>query len=216
MSLAAPGQKRSQWVVIVAACAALAAAASIFVITQHPHQGGSSSNASAPSDPAVPAEVHETWKVRTYPTGSVGHITKAQRAKVEGQEPKINDLVRSLYGAVFLKPSQLDKAVASTFSPSAAKALRKTHVGLPRGTRTIDRLRVAAKVGIQAQGASRAAALVRVVVAGEARGKEFSLIHRGSLWLERRTGAWKVVGFDLEQSPYKASKKHDHDKKAKK
>jgi hypothetical protein len=164
--------------------------------------------------------------VRAYATGAVSHVTKAQRARVQAQAPELDRLVHNVYEGVFLKPSELKGALAANFTPSAAKAIQKTKLGLPAGTKQLEKLRVAARVGVQAQGALRAAALVRVVVTGDAHDKQFTLVHRGTLWLERRDHAWKVVGFDFEQHPYSApshkastkdsGKAHDHHKKGKK
>lgn len=192
------------WPVVAAAAAALLlAAAGLAALT---HRGGDSGGARAPGSPPPYGSVEKisqaAWKIDFKPVG-LGRLTAKERKRLSAQRPRLVALIKDVYGAMFLAPESLDRRIASTFIDPAARTFRRTKAGLPRGTERVRLTRRIARLAIDRSSPTRATARVRIVATGTARAGRFALEHVASLYMLRPGKAWKVIGFKVDQRPFR-------------
>lgn len=157
----------------------------------------SSSTTTAP-DPSIK---QAKWKMNVHPSGNLEKMSKRQMKRIRAQRPEVGSLVARVYDALFLAPARRRSVVRNSFAPRAAAAFADD-AGIPANTTMVRTTLRKADIGIDATGARRAAAVVKVRARGRVGSRRFALVHRATLWLERR-GGWKVIAFDVRQSPVK-------------
>ena len=209
MSTIATNERRPWLVVALGTAAGLAVVVAAFVIIRSSAASPQPYSAHATNVAARGVE-QARWRVTTYPAGIAAHVTKAQHAAVARQRPRVVSLVRSVYDATLLHPSELRNVLAKSFSKAAA--VRFIHSGLkpPRGAEDLVTTTRAARIGIDVHRATRAAARVRVAYTSRLDGRTLSLMQVATLWLERTHGAWKIVAFDGSQQRVRPTATRGH------
>ena len=154
------------------------------------------------------------WKVTTFSIGGNNPGGK-QPAPPKEQARAVENLVRDFHDALFLFPTQLQKTTKKYFTAPAADALAKSDIGLPASVEKIQTTRRFARIGIEGDGAHRAAAVVGIVAKGQSKGGPFRVVATSRLWLERAGSEWDVVAFDLDQGPLNVEPKAGGDPKPK-
>jgi hypothetical protein len=151
------------------------------------------------ADPALP---QAKWEVNTFPAGGagVGKLNKREKAAVRAQRERLSSLVKDVFDAVFLTPSEVRSVLKQRFTPLAARSLLGSRIGLPDKTSNVQIKKRSARVGIHVDSARRAAAKVAIAGKGMNRGRKVRFSHDATLWLERKKGAWKVIAFDVKQN----------------
>lgn len=151
---------------------------------------------------AAPEIVQPEWRMDVSVEGRQGKLTKADRDAFNRARPAVATLIEDVYDGIFLEPGTLDDVVAQTFTKAAAASLPK-ELGFPDGASNVEILRRRAHVGVQAHGARNAAAELIVVATAELDEKKVKLRHDATLWLQKESGDWKVIGYDVAQRPLK-------------
>lgn len=165
---------------------------------------GTAPQASA-AEPDVPAATtpdipQAKWKIKAHPSGNLGKITKRQAKRVRAQRRPVSKLVAEVYDALFLDPARREEVLKARLLPRAARAIGNK-AGVPEGAGEVRTKVRKADIGIDVDGARRAAAKVKVRAEGVAGRRKFEIVHRATLWLERSRGKWKVIAFSLRQKP---------------
>lgn len=197
ISIVAPIQRRPWVAIAITVAMALLVTIAAAVLLQ-PGRRLLSRGATAVEE-KVPEVPQARWSFDTGPAGGIGKLTKQQATALRRQRGPLRTMVKSVYGALFLNPSALPGVLRSSFTPDAARSFRRAQAGIAvAGTvRTTYR---GAEISMQPlDGVRRAVATVAVRavdVDGERR-----MLHRATLWLERPGTKWKVVAFDVAQSP---------------
>ncbi|MGH2787504.1 MAG: hypothetical protein ACRDJV_06290 [Actinomycetota bacterium] len=146
------------------------------------------------------------WRIKIKPTGTVAKVTRADRKRFGAQRPRLANLVRDVYDALFLFPSRQKKVIHKHFARHAAREVMSSKVGVPGRADLVQTRKRVASIGLQPNGAHVAAARVVVRVKGRIGARVFRLAHRGTLWVERSKRVWKVVGFEVSQTPVTKSR----------
>ncbi|MFN2389876.1 MAG: hypothetical protein ABR575_09785 [Actinomycetota bacterium] len=137
------------------------------------------------------------WKIDSYAAG--GKVPRAERAAFRGHRARLADVIRDVYSTSLVgPPERLRTLVAERFSPRARAAFARARLGIPAGV-GIERIAGAARIGLDAAGARRAAALVTVTVRATGDEAPFTVRQRSTLWLERDRHGWRVMAFDIDQ-----------------
>jgi hypothetical protein len=156
------------------------------------------------------------WRIKAKQIGSVGKVTRADKKRLRAQRPRLKGLIKDVYDSLFLFPSRKRISLREHFTRRAARKVLATKAGIsPRAERVRTWSR-RATIGVQPNNAAVAAAQVYIRATGKVDNKIFRLVHRATLWLQRARGAWKVVGFEVNQGPVKKSaqdKKKERKKK---
>ena len=197
MSIVAPTQRRL-WVPALAGIAvASISIAMLWVLT-----GADRTSVPSSDSPqvAAPATDQAGWRIKTSVARS-GPITKAQRELIVRRKPELLTTVRNIYNTLFLTPSAKPDIIKEYFAPVAASSFRADRTGVPNDATGVQITRRIARIGIEAQGVNRAAALVDVEARATRKGRVTKLSHRARLWLQRDTDGWQVIAFDLSQRP---------------
>ena len=140
------------------------------------------------------------WRVTSYsiggknPTGKHGKPPKTQAKSLE-------TLVRRWHDSVYLFPAQLRSDTQRYFTDDAARAMRSSSLGLPGSAAEVETKKRSARIGIEADGAKRAAAVVDIVATGDSAKGAFRVRSETHLWFERQGSKWKVIAFDVDQEP---------------
>ncbi|MDQ3987133.1 MAG: hypothetical protein M3280_11640 [Actinomycetota bacterium] len=146
------------------------------------------------------------WRITAYSVGS-RFLEDADRKLSSKVRSDLVNLIKRVHNTMFLAPRRIPKMTRQYFLSEAAKALGKSKVGVPRAARQVKMVSRRARIGVDAAGESRAAALVNIVARGRANGKRFKSATEARLWLERNSGEWKVIAFQVDQHPVKLKKK---------
>jgi hypothetical protein len=189
------------WLPLVAAGLALALATGLltFVLLQQQTESQPPAR-SAPTIDAPTSIAQAKWQIKTVPKAGK-RISKAARARVDKRGTQVARMVQTVFDTMFLDPSNLNEVVADTFTRDAAQALRRPGVGLPRGADEVRTVRRKATVTLYAATASQAVANVQVRLKGIADDQRFRLRHTATLWLQRSTKGWRVIAFEIDQTP---------------
>jgi hypothetical protein len=151
---------------------------------------------------AAPGVRQARWKVTAGPAGAIGKAHRDDRRQIKSHSAELTSSIRRLFNAMFLYPDESAAVVKRLFSASAARALKSSGAGLPRGASNIQIVRRVAHLGVDISGPSRAAARIRVVAKGAVDADHFALRQDASLWLSRVDKDWKVIGFKIDQRPW--------------
>ncbi|MGH2807357.1 MAG: hypothetical protein ACRDKT_08775 [Actinomycetota bacterium] len=199
MSAIAEGLRR-QRMPLMAGLLALALAALVWValVTTGDHR----TTVATPESVAAPEVVQPDWRMDVSVEGRQGKLTKADKDAFNKARPALATLIEDVYDGIFLEPGTLDDVIAQTFTKKAAASLPKD-LGFPAGVANVEILRRRAHVGVEARGARHAAAELTVVAKAEVNERTVKLRHDATLWLEKESGDWKVIGYDVTQRPLK-------------
>lgn len=198
-SIVVPDQKKP-WILIGAAIALVFVVATTIALVDLPGERLLTGRDGARSeDAALPDLPQATWEMSVHASGVQGRLSGAERKALEEQRPRLRALVKRVYDSLFLHPNRLAGTLKENFSGPAADALRRAGAGAAQPGRVATTLR-RASIGIQATGGARMA-VASVTVRALAEGSDVPVVHRSALWLERVRGDWKVVAFDVRQSP---------------
>lgn len=202
MSTAAPSTGRvglQAFGLLLAAC--LVAAAVGLIARQGDLRSSSAESAEAPgsASPSVAAPDQPSWRISAWAAGTLGRSSKAALRLVDRRRPEVAAVIERAYDALFLDPGSLDRVLRATFSPTAARALRKSRAGLPTDPSDVRIVKRNAAIGIESSKGNQAAARVTLVAKLRSGSKSVRLSHRATLWMERTGRSWKVVAFDLRQ-----------------
>ena len=154
---------------------------------------------SASRAPAVIPVATSAWEIRAF--GAGGKVPGSEKRKIARGGSEVASIVRSLYDALLFGRGDLEKVARAHFTAPAAAALAGARIRLPSGLRDVAVSTRSANIGIQARGAARAGVRVNVALQGTNDEGLVRLSHRATLWLERQSGRWRVIGFDVNQKP---------------
>lgn len=196
MSIVATARRRS-WLlpVGIALAVAVAAAPAVYFLWDH-----SQTRTSAPPFTTAPAEQQAPWKVKTFAAGSP-RIGKAERALVDQRALIVEQLVKDVYDAELLKPQDLDKVLARSFTRPAAASFAKAGLGVPKGASDVRSTTRTARIGVNVAGATTAAADVTISLVGNIKDDKLKMTQHSTLWMQRVERHWRVVGYDVKQGP---------------
>jgi hypothetical protein len=165
----------------------------------------SSTTHERPSGPAPLPIAQAPWRVSAFPAGNLKHLRRPDKRLIRDQRPRLARFVRGLYDALFLERGAARAIVRNRFTPAAARSfVASRHLGAPPDAADVKTLARRATIGIQAPGARRAVALVRVRARGRVGARRWRVTHESTLWLERAGRGWRVIAFDVEQRPVHA------------
>ena len=140
-------------------------------------------------------EKQANWQITSFPIGGKKSELPAAQTKA------IGTLVRRWSDAVYLFPGEVKSVTQRFFIKDAADAFRSSDIGLPNDARQVETQRRTARIGIDVNGAKRAAVRVEVVATGKSSKGEFRSMSDSHLWLERDGSNWRVIAFDIDQKP---------------
>jgi hypothetical protein len=196
VSVVIPTPKRLLWPIAICLGVLAAGAVALYLPTGE--------TLTPPSSPAIvdPSLPQAKWEVKTYPAGgaSIGKLSRREKASVKAQRERLSTLVKDVFDALFLAPSDVRAVLKERFTDAAARSLLSSKIGLPDETANVQIKKRSARVGVHVDSARRAAAKVTIAGKGTNRGRRVRFSHNATLWLEREKGAWKVIGFDVTQS----------------
>jgi hypothetical protein len=148
------------------------------------------------------------WKIKMYPAGSLGKPGKPIRKAVAREKPRLTRIITDVYDALFLVPDRYRQVVTGYFMKPGAGILLHTNLAPPHGAKGVSTKVRRASIGLQADSVARAAARVKVAAKAKDNGKTISWSTVSTLWMEKQSGRWKVVGFDISQAPSSGKRYH--------
>lgn len=141
------------------------------------------------------------WKVKTRLAPGHRKLSKKQKNRVKKAATPIGDLVTEVYDVLFLAPEDRASIVKARFLAPTATALLRTDTGVARGSSEVRTLRRSADIAIDATTTRLAAVRVTIKARGMNGDKNFTVLHKARLWLEKMKGRWKVIAFRVDQGP---------------
>jgi hypothetical protein len=194
--------EQSSWVPLAVGVllVALIAGTAILLLLQ------SRSNNPDPSQAGRGVGSQAAWQITSFAVGGKDPGAK-NPAPPKEQTAAVERLVRDFHDALFLFPAELKQTTNKFFTAPAADALAKSDIGLPASAKDIRTTRRFARIGIEADGAQRAAAFVEIVATGTSKEGPFKIASTSRMWLERDGAQWNVIAFDLDQRPLRAQPK---------
>ena len=157
--------------------------------------------------PGARVKVHHTsvpqakWKIKTFPAGALAKPGKPVLKELAHERPRLSRIVTDIYDALFLVPDRYRQVVTGYFVKPGAGILLHTNLAPPKGATHVSTKVRRASIGIQSNSGARAAARVKVRAKAKDGGGEISWSTLSTLWMEKQSGRWKVVGFDVDQAP---------------
>lgn len=195
MSITFPTQRRV-WIPAMAAgaMAVVVATAALSTRTEAPGR-------SAPEGVAEgPGTVRQAeWDVDVEIDGVIGGLRPRERQHVRKQGRPVVALIKEVYDGLFLAPEDFRNIARRAFTAQAGHAFGKAGAGAPERARAIRTTKRAAVVTIDAEGAARAAARVKVKARMKVSGQRIRVAHEGTWWLQKDKRSWKVIAFDVDQ-----------------
>jgi hypothetical protein len=162
-----------------------------------------SEQTAAPEDPAEQTPVEKIpqaqWKMSAHATGGLGKLSRDEKRRLKAQKPRVRRFVRDIYAALFLEPESMEAVLARNFTQRAGRALIRSGAGFRPSAESIRTLARKATIGIQARTASLAAAKVKVRAKAMTDEAVVKLRHQSTLWMQRKNGRWRVIGFRVDQ-----------------
>ncbi|HEX2240012.1 MAG TPA: hypothetical protein VHJ82_02550 [Actinomycetota bacterium] len=151
------------------------------------------------SSSAVTGVQQAPWRIRIHPAGMTRRLSSKSKSLVQAQKGHVRALIRETYDALFLDRTRLADVVDRRFAPKAGSAFMRSKAGFPEEASRIKTTMRRARIGIQASNARHAAG--QVVIAARARidGSLVRIRHTSTLWLQRQSGGWRVVAFEIDQ-----------------
>ncbi len=153
------------------------------------------------------------WKISTERAAFTGRLTKPEKESLKKQGRVLGGETRAVFNALFLSPEKREKALRTSFTPSARKSYLRARVGVPRGADDVRVRRRVARIAID--GNARATLKVRIIALGDDDKGRFAVDHRSALYAARTGAKWKVFGFSVDQKPFKKNDDKPKGKKSK-
>ena len=161
----------------------------------------------------VPDIKQARWKISTERAAFTGKLTKPEKESLKKQRRVLSGMTRAVFDALFLSPGKREKALRTSFTPSARKSYLRARVGVPRGADDVRVRRRVARIAID--GNARATLKVRIIALGDDDKGRFAVDHRSALYAARTGAKWKVFGFSVDQKPFKKNDDKPKGKKSK-
>lgn len=217
MNVMLPSSKKALWPLL--AGGVLIVLLVVLWMSRQETPGSSDTGDTAAPPVEIPEAVIEQveWKVKAFPAGVTGKLTKAQKTAVARHEVRAGGPVMETVNAMVFEPDALGALAGRSATEGAARALARAKL-VPAGIKDVKVIRRVARIGIDVAGTERAAARFAVGFKGSLKGEQVRLNLTGAFWLERYTDGWKIVAFEGESKPYRApdkSKGPDKNKKRK-
>jgi hypothetical protein len=152
------------------------------------------------------------WKINIYPAGALSKPADSVRKTVAREKPRLARVVTDVYDALFLVPERYQQVVTGYFDKPGAGILLHTHLAPPHGSTDLSTKVRRASIGLQADTGARAAARVRVRAQAKDNGHRIAWSTVSTLWMEKESGRWQVIGFDVNQAPVARPSKQGHKK----
>lgn len=206
MSIAAPSRSRT-WLLLVSGIGALLVATGVVIYLNLP--GERVISPGVPTTPTgTPIVEQAPWRFEVTAAGVNGRISKSERKAVARQEAGVTALVQEVYDALLLDRSALSEVVDARFTEVAGTAFTRATKGILPDADALKLERRRAHIGIDVNGASRAAARVRILVSANSGAREAVALNTATLWLERDDRGWRVIAYELDQRPFHPKKKN--------
>jgi hypothetical protein len=203
--VAETGTSKRLWIAASLVGVALIVGAIVaFLITHHTAHAPTRPTAGGPSATPVssPSPLPQAkWRVRAFPAGVVGHVTKKDLKAVRRQESRASHAIKNVYNALLLEPSDLKRVTRVHFEHGAGRVFLHTHARLPGPIRRVRTTRRSLQIGIDAKSASQAVATVFVSFKGQHNSRKVKINLKSTLWLERSHRSWKVLAWRAQQRP---------------
>jgi hypothetical protein len=172
---------------------------------------------SATPPPGAPVVLEQApWHIQTYGMGGGSKLSKQQRTRLEAQSAPLTRLVKDLHAALFLDPSARKRIVGRLFTSSAARSFLSARPGLLGDAETVKTVWRRGRIGIQADGARRAAGTVAIVARIDRGEDAVRLGYRSDLYFEKTHNRWRVVAFETDQRRLPDQQKKQRDRADKK
>jgi hypothetical protein len=161
------------------------------------------------TETGTPIVEQAPWRIEVSRAGGDGRVTNAQKQAVARQEAGVTSLVQEVYDALLLERSKVDSVITERFIEGAGTAfVRATRGVLPAADELRLQKRIA-RIGIDVNGADRAAARVRIVVGARKGGTKALALNTSTLWLERDERGWQVIAYEIDQRPFEPKRSQD-------
>lgn len=181
------------------AVTALAATAGFVAYLLTGSEAGPAHRSTAPPSGARVVVEQAPWRIQTYGVGGGSKLSKQQRSRLHAQRAPITRLVKDLHTALFLDPAARKRIVDRAFTSSAARPFLSARPGLLGDAETVKTVWRRARIGIQADGARRAAGTVAIVARIDRGENAVRFGYRSDLYFEKSNGRWRVVAFETDQ-----------------
>jgi hypothetical protein len=159
------------------------------------------SQASPTPTQTAPAIEQARWDIRARATAAVHRLTRNDKGRIRAQKPELRKLVREVYRALFLSPEDSRAVILKRFTSRTASALIRSGAGIPNRLTDVKTTWRRARIGIGATSAHQAAAEVRIRARAMAGDNRVRILHRSTLWLQKKAGRWKAIAFEIKQGP---------------
>ena len=200
MSIAAPSRNRT-WVLVASGIAAALVGFGAVVYVNLP-----SDRVISPGTPVTesgtPIVEQAPWSIEVSPAGATHRVSKAQKAAVVRQKAGVTALVQEVYDALLLERAALQKVADERFAGEAGAAFIRASKGILPAADELKLERRTARIGIDVNGARRAAARIRIRVSATKGGREAVALNTATLWLERNQKGWRVFAYEIDQRPF--------------
>ena len=200
MSIAAPSRSRT-WVLLASGLAVTLVAFGVVVYLNLPGERMISPGTPV-TETGTPIVEQAPWTFEVSPAGSTSRISKAQRAAIARQKAGVTALVQEVYDALLFERDALTKVAADRFAGDAGAAFIRASKGILPAADELKLERRSARIGIDVNGASRAAVRIRIRVSATEGGREALALNTATLWLERNEKGWRVFAYEIDQRPF--------------
>jgi hypothetical protein len=200
VSIAAPSRSRT-WVLLASGLAAVLVAFGVVVFLSLPGERVISPGTPV-TESGTPIVEQAPWSFEVSPAGSTSRISKAQRAAVVRQKAGVTALVQEVYDALLFERAALTKVADERFAGDAGAAFIRASKGILPAADELKLERRSARIGIDVDGANRAAARIRIRVSATKGGREALALNTATLWLERSEKGWRVFAYEIDQRPF--------------
>jgi hypothetical protein len=143
------------------------------------------------------------WKITAVPAGLFHKPTKHESKQAAKRIGPFTRMIKNTFDALYLVPDRFEDVVKGYFTQAAASDLLRTKLAPPAGAEDVQTLQRSAVVALDSHSSVRAAAHVRIRARAKDSGKMLKWLNETTLWLEKDKGNWRVIGFDVDQSPIK-------------
>jgi len=151
----------------------------------------------------APAVEQAEWKIDYSSGRRYGKLSKAEQARFATQKDKATVLIQDLYDGIFLEPGGLAAVIETSFSEEAAGSLDTSRLGFPPVAREVKTTKRTAHIALDATTAAAAIGRVTVLAQAHVNERPIQIKHESTLWMERDEKGWRVIAFDVKQTPVK-------------
>ena len=202
--------KSSRWWLLVVAAFVVGGLVAAAVAMTSDEEGPASPRTPSSGSVGDPDIRQAKWKF-TVQRGPGKKFSKKQKAYFVKQRRRLREMAREVFDALFLSPEKQRAALRANFTAKARKSYLRAGAGLPERADDVRVRRRSARIVIENN--ARATMDVRVVARGKAGPRTFATEHRSVLYSARSKNGWKVLGFTVDQKPFKRNKAAKSDEK---